>query len=275
MIQTFTKFDEFAVAARDAGVDVNLGDLLKLDLLFFEPYKKYLIINLKQYGDSPDNILILSKDVNLYYSSSKLQRRDLSLYKSILSKKNGESTVLAHVALRNALKNYASTFSGIDSKIDSFGPRSSLDSIEETTELLRKVSDRVEDFLSLLMSLEDGRIKEVETKYLSYDYDVTLARSRLLMDRCRNHLMELRDIRDEINIKFTRQLNKSIEKLTVVMAFLALASLAISIPNTVATFFGIPAFSETISIDFMLLAMVVSLVIVIGWSYYYWKKEVE
>ena len=274
MIQTFTKFDEFAAAARDAGVDVNLEDLLRLDLLFFEPYKKYLIINLKQYGESQNNILILSKDANLYYSSSKLPRRDLRLYKAVLTKKNGESTVLAQVALRRALKNYSATFSRIDSKIDSFGKNSSLESIEETTELLRKVSDRVEDFLSLLMSLEDRRIKEVETKYLSYDYDVVLARSRLLVDRCRNHLKELRDIRDEIDIKFTRQLNKSIEKLTVVMAFLALASLAISIPNTVATFFGIPAFSEAVPMGFMLLMVIVSSILVTIWSYYYWKKEV-
>lgn len=273
MITSFTNFDEFEVAAKNIGVRADLKALLGLDLIFLESYRKYVVLNVKDYSEQPDNLLVLSRDENLVFSAKPPTKTDYKMFKYTLAKKFGESTVLALLVLRRVLRNYEARFKEVDSQIDSFGPNSSLDELEEITVFLRKFTDRVEDFVNLLIQLEDRKIKEVNPNYVSYDYDVLLARARHLLDRCRNHLNELRDIRSEIDVKTTRQLHATMQKLTMIMAFLTVVTVAISVPNTVATIFGIPSLSNLLSREILIDVLLASVALAAIWGVYYWKNQ--
>lgn len=273
MITSFTNFDEFAVAAQNIGVRADLKALLGLDMIFLESYRRYVVLNVKDYGEQPDNLLVLSRDENLAFSAKPPTKTDYKMFKYTLAKKFGESTVLALLVLRRVLRNYEARFKEVDSQIDSFGPNSSLDELEEITVFLRKFTDRVEDFVNLLIQLEDRKIKEVNPNYVSYDYDVLLARARYLLDRCRNHLQELRDIRSEIDVKTTRQLHATMQKLTVIMVFLTVVTVAISVPNTVATILGIPTLADLVQTDVVLNTLLVSILLAAVWGVYYWKTQ--
>lgn len=260
------------MAAKKAGVDVDLNDLLRLDITFIEPYSDYVVMNVRDYGSIPNNMLVLTEKKSFLYSDKKFTDRYLNMYKQALRKKHGKSTVLTFLALNEVLKSYSDEFSKIDKQIDRFGVNSSLDKIEETANDLRGFADRLEDFVNLLISLEDRKIDFIYTKLLAYDFDILLAKSRHLLDRSRNHLWELRDIREEMDVKVTRKLNKSIEKLTLIMAFLTVVSVAISIPNTIGTFYGIPSLSAMVDSWFMLATLVVSIVVALWWGKHYWDK---
>jgi Mg2+ and Co2+ transporter CorA len=274
-IRSFTSFQEFEEAAKGIGVDVDLNALLRLDITFIEPYPNYVVINLRDYGNIPNNMLVLTPKASLLYSDKQFTDRDYSIYKQALRRKYGEATVLSFLALSEVLKSYSAKFSEIDKQIDRFGVNSSLEKIEETARELRMFADRMEDFVNLLISLEDRKVDFIHTKVLAYDFDVLLAKSRHLLDRSRNHLWELRDIREEMDVKITRKLNKNIEKLTVIMAFLTVVSVAISIPNTVGTFYGIPTLAGMIGTTFMLTTLAASLIVALVWGKYYWDKVLK
>ncbi|MBN2122194.1 hypothetical protein JW721_04010, partial [Candidatus Micrarchaeota archaeon] len=100
-------------------------------------------------------------------------------------------------------------------------------------------------------------------------FDILLARARHLVDRFRSHRAEIDVLRTKSDIIETRKLNKRIELLTKIMAVLTVLSLIISVPNTVATIFGIPKVSEAISIDFAMILIMASSVLSVVFSYYY------
>ena len=80
---------------------------------------------------------------------------------------------------------------------------------------------------------------------------------------------ETDSLRTKCDIIETRKLNKRIELLTKIMAVLTVLSLIISVPNTVATIFGIPTISALFTFDFIIELTVISGIIAIILSYIY------
>lgn len=238
MIGIYSNFDEFLKEAREIGVKDDLRALLGLDVLFFEQYEDYTVLSLKDYSVAPNNLLILSKEKSLLYSEKQITQRDFSLFKQEVKKQFGESTALALLALQEVLKSYSKHFEKINAQIDSYSGAHDLPAIESTTIDLRKLAVKVEDFLNLLYVLEDRKVPVFVTQYVSYDYDLLLARTRHVLDRCRNHLQELRDLRGEIEIKNTNQLNKRLEDLTNIMKKLTALTLILMIPNILFSMYG-------------------------------------
>ncbi len=238
MIGIYTNFEQFLEQARQIGVEVDLHALLGLDVLFFEQYEQYTILSLKDYSGAPNNLLILSKERSLLYSEKQITQRDFRLFRQEVKKKYGESTALALLALQEVLKSYSKQFDKSNQEIDSYTGAQDLPRIETTSIELRKLTVRVEDFVNLLYTLEDRKVPMFVTQYISYDYDLLLARARHLLDRCRNHLQELRDLRGEIEIKNTNQLNKRLEELTNIMKKLTALTLILMIPTIVFTVYG-------------------------------------
>ncbi len=238
MIGIYSNFDEFLAQAREIGVQDDLQALLGLDVLFFEQYEDYTLLSLKDYSAAPNNLLILSKKKSILYSEKQITQRDFSLFKQEVKKQYGESTALALLALQEVLKSYLKHFEKINAQIDSYSGAQDLPGIESTTIDLRKVAVKVEDFVNLLYTLEDRKVPMFVTQYISYDYDLLLARSRHLLDRCRNHVQELRDLRGEIEIKNSNQLNKRLEELTNIMKKLTALTLILMIPNILFSLYG-------------------------------------
>ncbi len=238
MIGIYSNFDEFLAQARQIGVEDDLKALLGLDVLFFEQYENYTVLSLKDYSAAPNNLLILSKQKSILYSEKQITQRDFSLFKQEVKKQYGESTALALLALQEVLKSYSKHFEKINAQIDSYSGTHDLPNMESTSIDLRKLAVKVEDFVNLLYTLEDRKVPVFVTQYVSYDYDLLLARARHVLDRCRNHLQELRDLRAEIEIKSTNQLNKRLEELTNIMKKLTALTLILMIPNILFSLYG-------------------------------------
>ncbi|HLC37920.1 MAG TPA: CorA family divalent cation transporter [Candidatus Norongarragalinales archaeon] len=273
MIETFTDFAQFKKKAQELGVGVNLDELLAIDITFLESYEDYVIINVKIAGENPNNILVLSSRDALLYSNKTFGEKDYKMYRYTLEKDFGEATVLAFLTLRSVLDEYLASFKVLDDKIDSLETAYDPNAAEESTMKLRRLTNRVEDFVNLLISLEERKIKQVSTNLVGYDYGLVLAKAQHLLDRCRNHLSQLRDIRSEIEVKGTSNLSKNIEKLTVIMAVLTVFSVVISIPNTVATIFGIPHVSEVMEIQTTVIVLAASTFLALLWGVHYWRRN--
>lgn len=244
MIETFTDFEQFKRKAQESGVSVNLDELLSVNIVFLESYEDYVIISVKDYSEGSSNglspnILILSDKYALLYSEKKnFGEKDYKLFRNTLTRQFGESTVLTFLTLREILANYKTSFTAIDEKIDDLEKKYDMDKAEEATVLLRKHTNRIEDFVHLLVSLEERKISQVYTSYVAYDYKLTLTKSQNLLDRCRNHLNQLRDIQREAEMRETRETNKRIEDLTNVMKRLTAITVVLMIPNIIGSHFG-------------------------------------
>jgi len=238
LIETFNNFERFEAEARKLGVEVDLRALLTLDFLFLEEYKDFVILSLRDYEKEPSNILILSLDKNLLYSGKQFSERDFRLFSHSIQKKYGESTVLTYLVCKAVLESYAKKFEELNFLIDEFEAGRQLERFEETSISLRKTMDRVEDFLNILISLEERKIRQVNTGFISYDYELLISRTRHLLDRCRNHVNQMRDIRTQLEMRSTLELNKRIERLTDIMKKLTALTLIFMIPNIIAGHFG-------------------------------------
>ncbi|MBI4360992.1 hypothetical protein HY572_04445 [Candidatus Micrarchaeota archaeon] len=273
MIGIYSNFEEFSKVAEQMGVKDDLRALLTLNLIFFERYEDYSIVSVRDYSDSPNNILVLSKDKTVLYSEKQITQRDFRLFKYTVQKTYGESTALTLLVLKEVLRSYTKHFDKINAEIDTYSGVKDLDKIELTTVNLRKLTVDVEDFQNLLYTLEDRKVREFRTEYLEYDYDLVLARTQHLLDRCRNHLQELRDLRSEVEVRATADLNRSIKSLTVVMMFLTIITVVLSVPNTVATVFGVPPIAALYDPQTILAIVVLSMVVAAAWGVHYWTKK--
>jgi len=238
LIESFTNFERFEAEAKKLGVEVDLRALLTLDFLFLEEYKDFVILSLRDYEKEPSNILILSLEKNLLYSGKEFADRDFRMFSHTIQKKYGESSVLTYLVCKAVLESYTKKFEELNAVIDEFEAGRELDRFEDSSISLRKTMDRVEDFLNILITLEERKIRQVNTGFISYDYELLISRSRHLLDRCRNHVNQLRDIRTQIEMRSTIELNKRIERLTDIMKKLTALTLIFMIPNIIAGHFG-------------------------------------
>lgn len=68
-------------------------------------------------------------------------------------------------------------------------------------------------------------------------------------------------------------INSGIKRLTVIMFIWTAIATVLSIPNTVATIFGIPEWPLTVDVwEFIAFVLVISALVPILWFYLYWKK---
>ena len=238
MIETYTEFEQFKKKAQEMGVGVNLSELLEIQVTFLESYEEYVIINIKTTGESPNNILILNEKNALLYSDKTFGEKDYKMFRYTLQKPFGESTVLAFLALRSVLSEYEGIFKIVDEKTDGLEKKYEIGEAEEATSRLRRLTNRVEDFVNLMMSLEERKIRQVNTSLIAYDYGLVLAKAQHLLDRCRNHLNQLRDIQRDADVRQMRETNKRIEDLTNVMKKLTAITVILMIPTAIASHFG-------------------------------------
>jgi len=238
MLKTFFDFGSFESEAKKIGVAEDLRSLLTLDFTFFEKYPNYAIINVKDYGDEPNNLLVLSEAESILYSPKKLSDKDYALFRHPLEKRYGESTVLAYLVMREALKSYSERFEKLNTEIDELEVALDAARIDAAGKALRKLTDKVEDFLDVMLKLEDRQVPEVNTTFVQYDYDVLTAKSRHLLDRCRSHIGQITELRNDIEVRATKELNLKIADLTNIMKKLTSITVILMIPSIITSHYG-------------------------------------
>lgn len=279
-MQVFSDFNAFEAAAREKGVNVDLRTLLTLHVAFYEQYEDYVIITAKGYDENPEaatSILVLSKDNSLVYTKYPFGENDYKLFRHTMQKEYGESTVLTLLTLKYTLSSYQKRFDGINKYIDEFDEAKNPDveGLEQTSKHLRRLTDRVEDLIDLTIWLEDRKIRQMNTSYVSYDYDVLSAKAKYLLDRCHNHRQEIQNIRNDLEVKNTRELNKRIEYLSDVVKRLTAITILLMIPNIVAGHFGMN-FTNTIipwSNPWGETFVILFSALLVGATYWYLKKR--
>jgi len=269
LILTFTDFEEFLKEARSMGVVEDLRQLTSLDVIFFEKHKNYMMLNLRDYDEEePNNILILSRDKNIVYTRKQIPKNEFRMFSLTMQKPYGESTALALIMFKKGLQSYSARFDKIHSEISALEDHFDLEKISETSNRMRKLIDKVDDFMNVLIGVEERRVREVNTSYAGYDYHVLTATATHLLDRCRNTSNRVKDLRSEYEMKSSQELNKRIEYLTDVMKKLTALTLILMIPNIIASHYGMnfkymPELLDPLGYPLTILASVLAVVVAI------------
>lgn len=271
MIEKFTNFEDFKAAAAQKNVTGDLESLHNLDILFYEDYEdKYMIISLPGINDTIFNqILVLSDDFNLAYCSE-TKRKPLKLKLSkIKNRAFVESTLLAYEVLNAALDAYYAEHTSLIKQANQLHLNPDIDQVEILFRKARNLYNVADDVLKLCIEAEDEGLKYIDLKVIPYEFDVLMARARHLVDRMESFKREVDVLRTKCDINETRKLSKRIEILTQIMAVLTVISLVISVPNTVATIFGIPAVSANFEFEFIMEIVLLSSFLALLASYFY------
>ncbi len=274
MIKKFTDFQKFKEAAKEHNITSDLDSLYNLDIVFYEDYdENYMILSLPAVDPkAPNQILILSKEFNIAYipePSKKLKKLKLS---KIKKRKYQASTLLFYEVISAALGTYFSELAAIKKEAHKLHDAPDIDNVEVVSKRNREVGDIAEDALRLCIEAEEEEFKYVNIDVIPYEFDILLARARHLVDRIKGVRRETDVLRTKCDIIETRKLNKRIELLTKVMAILTVVGLIISVPNTVATVFGIPAVSALFSFDLIIELTIISGIIAVLLSYLYVRE---
>ncbi len=238
-LRVFEDLGLFSKAVEQAGFTFDFDSVTRLNTSFVKSSEKYLILNVKDYEDEdPNNLIFLSEDKAFLYSKKPPSPQAFEAFTKVYSKPFGKSTVLAFLTLNKAQANYKMKLEYLINALKELEERFNAKKYRDVALEFERLYDRLEDFHDILMRLEERTIKEVETRYISFDYSVLIAEGAGLLDRCRNRFNMLRDIARDHEMQVTVELNKRIEKLNDVVKKLTALTVVLMIPNVIAGHFG-------------------------------------
>jgi len=271
MIYTFDKFEDFQEKAAALGIMSDLHKLQTLDVLFFEQYPDYILFNLVSFESGMNKVIVLTKKHSLIYPSLLLESN--KFMKIGVRSPYGESSMAAYTVLKKVSENYQNYFESINREISRTAENPTSEKLELLSRRLRRLSDIVDDFHALLIKLRERSVPFVDTKKIGYDFDILLASIRHLAHRCAIASRDIARLYTITEMKYSKDLNRSIQKLTHVMLILTAATLIITIPNTVATIFGIPAISEISEVSSIIQWLVISTIVTVFLAYFYFRQS--
>ncbi len=273
MIRTFSDFNEFRAAAIEFGLDMDLQALTNLDVLFFESYKNFLILNVRDYGENPNNLLILGREDSLVYSQKQFTAKDYKLFRLSMREPFGESSVITFLTLREVMNGYSTRFEQLHAELDMVERTLDVDKLDDLGKAFRRLQDKLEDFVDLLIKLRDRKVPQVNTKYISYDYNVLTGKAQHILDRTKNQLSRIGGLRNEIEVKETKMLNKRIEYLSEVVKRLTAITIILLIPNIISGYFGmnIPHYFATLPNPELIIIIFTVASMLAGAAFLKWK----
>jgi Mg2+ and Co2+ transporter CorA len=275
MINIFSNIDEFKQNVIRIGIERDIDSVLKLELPFFEKHEKFILIFFPLYDSINSKLMIIiSKKETLIFSSLKLGDYERK-YKSILKKKYGESTIIIFLALKAVLKNYSEQFQIVREEMNELDINPVIDRVEDSGRVLRKLTDRLESLVEMIIMIKEREINEFNTKMISFDYDILNTEVRYLLERCRSHIYRIASLRTKSEMRSNKQLNDTMSRLTVIMTFLTIVGIVVNVPSSVGGIFGIPAFSDSYfknNIPLMVWSLILSTGLSAVLGYAYWKS---
>ncbi len=267
MIKRFTDFIAFKEFATKEGVNEDLEELNELDISFFREYKKYAILLLKAPGLK--TIAILKNKMAIIYYPKRINI-DKQWYKEIKNRKNAENTLVVYTLLDECLENIESAFQNLKLR---FNKHIKIREIDEMAHNVRTLIDMLEAFLRAALRIHRTKSKFINIKAIEYDFDVLFTDARYLLERMVVLKKDLANARTRYELEISKELNINVAKLTEIMLILTIIGLVLSVPNTVATIFGVSTLAEMVPagtvIDLIILSTIVSSLL----SIWYIKKQ--
>jgi Mg2+ and Co2+ transporter CorA len=265
--------DDFVKRAREKGASVSIERVTNLDYPFLDNEEHFTLISIPSYHEQKQNLLFLGAET---FAFSKIPFGQFETkFKQLLKKKHGESTAITLVVLRAILKNYSQEFEKIRGALNSLDVNPILDDIEDNGRALRRLTDRLEGLVQIIIELKEKDLEEFNPALVPFEYDSLHTESRYWLERCRSHMYRIASLRTKSEMKANKELNDTMKKLTVITTVLNIAAIVVNVPGTVGAIFGIPALSEAYfsghtSTLVIVLILMTSLSVVFG--FIYWKS---
>lgn len=275
MITFYDNLERFKSKLKQLKTEFDIDALNKLDFPFFDRRKKYAVLSVPLYANSQGRAIIVISQKNCVVLSSPsfpINSKDLKTFKKSTY---GESTLLTFAFFKNAIKNYSHEFERIRAQMNDLDLNPILDNIELAGRDLRRLTDRFEEVVQLMLILKEKEIREFDTELLGSNYELLNAEARYWLERCRSHIYRIASLRTKSEMQSNRELNSTMSRLTVIMTFLTITSIVVSVPGTIGAIFGIPAlsnayFEPNTTILVWILIGTTLLSIVLGYAY--WKS---
>ena len=273
MIHSFTKLEELKKGLTSAKVQRDVDSLLKLELPFFDYQNKVSVLYFPLYHESEDKCLIVISKKNVFvYAPAGFSNYNKS-HKTSSIRTNHESTLLTFHMLKYVLKDYSEQFQKIRDRMNEMETDPVLDLVEDSGRALRRLTDKMESFVELIIVLKQREIKQFNTDLVSFDYEILSTEARYWLERCRSHIYRIASLRTKSEMKSNRELNDTMGKLTVIMTILTIVSIVVAVPGTIGAIFGIPALSDAyfsshtpLLVTVLILSTLMS--ILLGWVYW-------
>lgn len=274
MIKIFEDLEEFKKEVLSEK-NIDIESVVKIDSPFLENEDDFTLINLPSYNsESQKNFIFSTSEKTFVYSKINYGNYEKK-YRKVLGKKNGESSVIIFLTLKNILKNYSQEFEKIREVMNELDLDPLLDAIEESGRALRKLTDRMEGLVQIVILLKETEIERFNTSLLSFDHEMLNIEARYWLERCRSHVYRVSSLRTKSEMKSNKQLNDTMSRLTVIMTFLTIVSIVVNVPGTVGAIFGIPALSdayfETHTIG-LVITLVLTTLLSVLLGVIYWKR---
>ncbi len=240
LFQSLPDIDSFARAIKSSfGVEFDLASLLELNTDFSQVSSQYLLLNIKEYNSNkPDNLLFLTEDKIFIYSQYAPSPVMVKEFEDILEKPFGKSTIIAFLVINQILDKHIQQLETLGKGIRKLEEDFNHEEYRALTREFERFSDRLEEFHDLVIGLQERRYKQVETQYIVFDYRVLIAESQSLQARCRRRLANLKDLRQDHEMKSTEELNTKIINLNNVLKKLTSITVILMLPTLIASHFG-------------------------------------
>ena len=275
MIHYFTKLEELKKALSIAKIQRDVDSLLKLELPFFDYQSKVSILYFPIYQETNGKCLIVISKKDVFVHTPADIKNHVKNYKIISTKSYGESTVATFLMLKLVLKDYSEQFQKIRDRMNELESSPILDYVEDSGRALRRLTDKMESFVELIIVLKQRDIKQFDTNLVSFDYEVLSTEARYWIERCRSHIYRIASLRTKSEMQSNRELNDTMGRLTVIMTILTIVSIVVSVPGTIGAIFGIPALSDAFfksHTPLLVLTLIVATILSILFGFMYWKS---
>lgn len=230
----FTKAVEAAT-----GLTVDFAELLQLNTNFVEQTDQYLILNVKEEAElDPNNLMFLRAEGSFIFTKRAPRPESFREFEPLYTRPFGRPTVLAFVILNKALLSYKTRLDALAPAVRDLDQNFDQPRYRELLNVNDRLQDRLEDFHELLVRLQERAFKQVETRYLSFDWNVLITETQTLLDRVRRRLTYLRELARDQEYRASAELNRRIEHLSVVVRRLTALTVIIAVPTLIASHFG-------------------------------------
>lgn len=271
----FSDSDKFSKAVGKFISEQEIKPIFSLDFPFLEKQKKFTLLSIPDYNSHLKRSVLLLTKKEIYMCADAVPVVDKKKYGAILNKPYGESTIVSLVVLKSVLNNYLAEFTRLRGIMDTLDLQLDLEKIEETGRGLRKLTDRCEELVRLIISLKEKEINEIDTSLISFDYELLNTETRYLLERCRSHVYRISSLRTKSEMQSNRELNDTMHRLTIIVTFLTIVSIVVSVPGTIGAIFGIPALSDAYfrgHAPVLVLSLLVLTMASVVLGFWYWKS---
>ncbi len=222
-----------------ANIEFDFNSVVALTSDFLEATERYLILNIKDSGRiNADNLLFLTGDQAFLYTKNPPAIEAYQPYQDICGKPNGRGTVLTFLVLNKVLGTYKKTLEALVVQTRELEQQFDSKTYRGMTLEFEFLIDRLDDFNDLLLRLQETHYKEVETRYISFDYSILMAEVSSLLDRCQRRANVPKELARDNELQVTTDLNKRIERLNDIVKRLTAITVILMLPTLIASHFG-------------------------------------